>query len=286
MEKTQVLYLIHQNNRLGLLFLLTLVFNLTFQTTQSQEVSETGLPYIQNYSPNDYGAFDQNWGIVQDSLGIMYFANGDGVLSYNGANWSLIELPNKSTVFSLGIAASGKMYVGALDELGYLEANKKGELCYVSLLSELSKEYHGFSKINTICPTKDGVLFVSKKYIFKWDGEKFKVQDNLGDTAIFYVNDILFQRIIGKGLMQLKNNIRTPLPMGELFADDQIFSILPYRKNEILIATRNQLFIFNGKSIDHLKTNITSFFKDNIIYKGVLRPKSNGSSTHVIQGFY
>ena len=74
-------------------FLCVLLFNLTFYSASSQQNSETGLPYIQNYSPDEYGAFIQNWDAVQDSLDIIYFANGDGVLSYNGASWKLLELP-------------------------------------------------------------------------------------------------------------------------------------------------------------------------------------------------
>ncbi len=121
MEKTQGLYSFYPKNHFELLFLLALVLNLTFHSVQSQKNSEAGLPYIQNYSPDEYDAFAQNWGAVQDSLDIIYFANGDGVLSYDGVTWDLIELPNKATVFSLALSSKGEIYVGAGNELGYLE---------------------------------------------------------------------------------------------------------------------------------------------------------------------
>lgn len=86
----------------------------------SNAIQEIGLPQIQNYSPDDYSAFDQNWGVTQDSSGRMYFANGYGVLSYDGANWDLTELANKSTAFALISSKQGTIYVGGAGELGKL----------------------------------------------------------------------------------------------------------------------------------------------------------------------
>ncbi|MGH7602060.1 MAG: hypothetical protein ACREOI_37325, partial [bacterium] len=42
--------------------------------------NETGLPFIRNYGPKEYGAHAQNWTILQDERGVMYFGNGIGVL--------------------------------------------------------------------------------------------------------------------------------------------------------------------------------------------------------------
>ncbi|WP_301931354.1 hypothetical protein, partial [Ferruginibacter sp.] len=42
-----------------------------------------GLPDIINYSKQNYSAGLQNWDIRQDKNGIMYFANNEGLLSYD-----------------------------------------------------------------------------------------------------------------------------------------------------------------------------------------------------------
>lgn len=59
--------------------------------------------YRQNYTPKDYDADAQNWAILQDRRGIMYFGNSDGVLEYDGVSWRLIETRNKSVVRSLAL---------------------------------------------------------------------------------------------------------------------------------------------------------------------------------------
>ena len=43
-----------------------------------------GLPQVTSYSGLNYGAGTQNWGIAQDRDGILYFANNEGLLTFNG----------------------------------------------------------------------------------------------------------------------------------------------------------------------------------------------------------
>ena len=246
-----------------------LVFIFFGFNANAQSLSEIGLPYIHNYSPDDYDAFDQNWGATQDSLGIMYFANGDGVLSYNGVKWDLIQLPNKATVFALAKGKKGEIYVGAIDEFGYLEANNIGQLTYISLLQRLPKNLQDFGEIRTICSTKEGVFFNSKKYIFKWDGTKFESWENSGDSYMFSVNNTIFKRIKGKGLTAFRNNKFELVAGGEFFADKAIYSILPFNQNEFLIAIKNKFLIFDGEKYKAFETDAPHFFEDNIIFRGV-----------------
>jgi len=63
-----------------------------------------GSPYIQNYSSENYNTpEDQIWSIIQDTQGLMYFANNNGVLEFDGNTWRLIEIPNKSTIRSFAL---------------------------------------------------------------------------------------------------------------------------------------------------------------------------------------
>jgi hypothetical protein len=52
------------------------------------------LPLIINYSPSDYGALTQNWGVTEDKDGRIYFANNNGVLIYDGFNQMKIQTEN------------------------------------------------------------------------------------------------------------------------------------------------------------------------------------------------
>jgi len=90
-----------------------------FQSTIiSQNIQENGYPLINNYSPKEYGADTQNWAIMQDERGIMYFGNNLGLLEYDGSDWKLYPLPNNSTVRSLALGENGKIYAGGVGDLG------------------------------------------------------------------------------------------------------------------------------------------------------------------------
>ena len=45
---------------------------------------ETGEYVFQRYTAKQYEASPQNWGVAQDRRGIMYFANTDGLLEFDG----------------------------------------------------------------------------------------------------------------------------------------------------------------------------------------------------------
>ena len=56
-------------------------------SAQNNNYTELGLPLTQNYTPNDYKAFPQNWSISQFPDGRLITANGDGFLTFDGENW-------------------------------------------------------------------------------------------------------------------------------------------------------------------------------------------------------
>ena len=81
---------------------------------QSEELTEKiGLPFIQHFSGEDYGANKQNFDAVQDQNGLIYVANADGVLEYDGVNWRLIKLSNDKPAFSRLIDRNNRIYIGS-----------------------------------------------------------------------------------------------------------------------------------------------------------------------------
>lgn len=126
---------------------------------------EFGKPLIRNYNPRDLGAEVQNWDVVQDERGIMYFANNGGVLEYDGSTWRLIELPSNVQVRSIAIdsALSRRIYVGANGDFGYLHPDSAGRLQFRSLLPAQASQDPSFDQIFRVVVTPDGALFSGQK---------------------------------------------------------------------------------------------------------------------------
>src|SRR5689334_19537969 len=112
---------------------LILLISLFLPVSNCFSQNTIGLPDIINYSKQYYKAGAQNRQIRQDKKGILYFANSEGVLTFDGINWKTYPLPNKSIVRSLEFGKDNKLYVGGQDEFGYFSPAENGELTYHSL---------------------------------------------------------------------------------------------------------------------------------------------------------
>ena len=144
---------------------------LNFTVLYSQE---NGQLFTRNYTPKEYKASTQNWAIVQDKRGVMYFAN-QGVLEFDGETWRTIPITNNSSVRSLSIDSLGVIYVGAVGEFGYLSPDDNGKLQYVSLLNLLDSTVKHFSDVWCTYSTKQGTYFLTNNFLYCYDGTKIKV---------------------------------------------------------------------------------------------------------------
>lgn len=78
-----------------------------------------GLPDVINYPKQAYGAGLQSWDFRQDKNGVIYVANNEGLLTFDGTFWKAYPLPNKTIVRSLEIGLDNNIYAGGQDELGF-----------------------------------------------------------------------------------------------------------------------------------------------------------------------
>ncbi|MCD4791890.1 MAG: PAS domain S-box protein [Bacteroidales bacterium] len=232
-----------------------------------------GLPYIKNYLPDDdYIAAAQNWSIYQDNRGVMYFGNTFGLLEFDGNEWRLTELTNKSNVRSICEGENNKIYIGGCDEFGYLGIDSVGQIKYRSLIEMIPEEERGFRDIWAIYKIEKSLIFQSFTKIFILEGEKITIihPDENRFHRSYCVNNKFYVREWGKGLSVLKNNKLELVPDGELFADERVDLMLPFSKDEILIGSRTKgLFIYNGKNITPWKTSVDDIIINSQIYSGI-----------------
>lgn len=110
--------------------LLLTIMMLGYMVSQAQ-INKYGIPFITNYTKDVIGCGDETWDAVQDSRGMLYFANQNGVFEYDGHYWKRIQVNNMS-VKSLSVDGKGVVHVGVQNDFGRLLPNEKGELEFVS----------------------------------------------------------------------------------------------------------------------------------------------------------
>ena len=242
-----------------------------------QAHSGTGLPFIRHFSPSEYDGGPYNWAIAQDPRGVIYVGNQEGVLEFDGALWRLIQTPNRTTVRSLDVDASGRVFVGAVGELGYLAPNAVGDLEFVSLMEKLDPEDRGFTDVWNTIATEKGVYFSSFSRLFHFAGDTVHVIKSTSTIhRSFRVRQRIYVQEVDQGLMELVGDQLVSVPGGGQLRQEKISAMLPLgsepsKNGQILICTRsNGLFRFDGKTITPFQTVLDDRLKTSLVYCGTV----------------
>jgi serine phosphatase RsbU (regulator of sigma subunit)/ligand-binding sensor domain-containing protein len=238
-----------------------------------------GRPLIRNYNPTEYGAAFNYWAIVQDQRGVMYFGNWNGVLEYDGVSWRLISTPNKSGVRSLAIEANGRIYVGAVGDLGYLAPDAVGDMQFVSLLDHVPPENREFNEVWYSYATSQGVYFRTDKILLRWADQRMQTwRPATSFSGLFVIHDRVYLQQWGIGLFEMAGDSLQLAPGGARFANERIYLMLPYAGQKILAGTRGQgLFLYDGASFRAFQTDLatTAFLRKNQLSHGAILPDHN-----------
>lgn len=233
---------------------------------QLNHESISGVPFISTYTEEDFGEYSDNWGIHenlcigQDSDGIMYFGNSEGVLVYDGTRWDLISLPEDFGVSSLAIDAQDRIYIAGVDRFGYLNKDRRYQfICLSDSLPGNSRKTLG---VNNIICRPEGVYFQTKHSIIHWDGkiieELFRSTANSFSKG-FVVKDRYIFQDYKKGLMVLSGNDLESVNAGDFFSDIRVSAILPLSDGYLICTYRHGLFILDQGVVREFKFEIPDY---------------------------
>lgn len=201
------------------------------------------LPEIVNYSKQDYNAGTQNWKVCQDGRGIVYFANNEGLLSFDGHFWKKYCVPGVGGIRSLALAKNGRIYTGAEGEIGYFEPGVNGRLQYHSLSNLIPVAERDFTDVWDIVAAGDEVFFRSFKRILHLKAETITTYSDVAWSFMAYWNGQLIARAYNKGFLALKNGHWLPLAANNLLPEKaQVVAVLPLAGDSALIVTRKHGF--------------------------------------------
>lgn len=235
------------------------------------QVKNIGIPLILNFPKSTYNAGTQSWGIIQDKRGMMYFANNDGILEFDGKYWRCYPMPNLSVVRSMCISKDQKIYAGAFNEFGYLEIGNNGKYRYKSLVNYLEKSIYDFGEVWKIIETEEGIIFQSFSHIFLYNGKTVKVLlENVNIQFAFKVEGKILYQKKGNGIYKLGKYSSEFLKGSEIFSEKEIWSILPLDAGRMLIGTLNDgVYVYNGVQFESWNNEANAFLKKNQIFSTV-----------------
>jgi ligand-binding sensor domain-containing protein/DNA-binding CsgD family transcriptional regulator len=227
----------------------------------------TSIPMVKNYPKQNYNGGTQTWDICESDNGLVFFANNDGLLIFDGKQYSRHALPKNTILRSVYYHNSSKrIYVGGQNELGYFIFEKNGSLRFESLALLLPADFKGFEDVWSIEEENNKIYFQTSRYIFAYDGQKMSLQSPSANLleCMFKVGSRLLLTDINGSIFELKSN-----QFKAIIADTKldISSLLPSGKNDLLITTyKNGIYFLRGNAL--VKSNKDeSPLKNNRIYR-------------------
>ena len=162
----------------GAVLLLFLLFANVYAQSLGTDVpgqDVTGYPITKVHSRADYGQHDQNWDIMQADNGLMYVANGYGLMEWDGERWRTYLTPGKTRLRAITKWRDGQIYTGTTNDLVYYRQTDIGGLEYVSLIPDWTEERKNFGEIWSVVSNSKWVVFSSIDKLFVYGGADIRV---------------------------------------------------------------------------------------------------------------
>src|SRR5690606_9137637 len=214
------------------------------------------IPQIINYNNNEYRGGLQKWDNAQDSQGIMYFGNNEGLLTFNGRYWHIFPLPNSTVVRSVAIDKNNRVFVGGQDELGYFEADSMGRLQYHSMVGLIPETGHKFADVWNIAIRGDEVFYRTNNKIFHYKDGRMTVDKAATEWQFLGMAEgALYAQLMHQGIMRYDQGFWKPLTNHPDLDATVITGIMPYSQDTLLVTTlKNGLYYLTHNTLIRKET--------------------------------
>lgn len=214
------------------------------------------LPPIVKYPSATYAAGNQNWMISQDRNHYIFFANNEGLLEYNGSNWTLYPSPNETIIRSVKVI-DNRIYTGCYMEFGYWTRQKNGQLKYTSLTQNIKDKLLDDEQIWNILNYDEWVIFQSLNRIYIYDSKSGKFSIIAMKTGIwksFRTNNSIYFQTYGEGLFEIENGKSKLVSNHPMLISSKLVNIFSDDDGLLLEMAQNGFFKLNGNNLTKFVT--------------------------------
>jgi DNA-binding CsgD family transcriptional regulator len=226
------------------------------------------LPPIVKYPSSVYAAGNQNWMITQDSNHFMFFANNEGLLEFNGSNWTLYPSPNETIIRSVKVI-DDKIYTGCYMEFGYWKRKSSGQLQYFSLSKNIKNKILDDEQFWTILNFDQWVLFQSLNRIYIYDTKSkiFSIIAPKGNIIkAFKTETGIYYQTFSEGLFEIENGQSKLVSNDSVVLKNKIVGLFTSNEGLLFLTQNNGFFELSKNTITYKKTNIDVDLQSSSVY--------------------
>ena len=228
--------------------------------------AEQGRPIVTTYAEREIGLSGESWFASQDKEGILYFG-GRSVLSFDGTKWSSYAVPGTYSVLGLALGDNSRLWVSAINEIGYFDKTEKGLSEYHSLVGLLPKESRELGQCWQVIARDNGAVFFAQDKVIVWDGKGLQVFPMPGVRRIVATeaSSRIFICHTPTGIWTLDGSALKSFIPPETLGGKGLFWI-EKEADGWLLATTDGLYRFRGeKLLEAGSSEISDYIRKNII---------------------
>lgn len=211
---------------------------------------EIGYPFFYNITPSENGYGSNNFSLAQDSRGVMYVGNFNGIVEYDGVEWNRIKLSGNPI---LKADNYGRVYCGGYNELGYLLPNDRGRTYFKKLFVDTTGQ---IGQLTNICHEYNKLYFTTENSVYVYEDSSAQLlYRNDEYVSLFEINHRLFIAS-GKGLHQINSagEVIFTNSCHEL-GSEQIVSMLS-GDGDYIVLTNHDIYSFRENVFYQLGTGV------------------------------
>lgn len=227
--------------------------------------SEEGRPLVSSFTARDTGTSVESWTSVQDENGVLYFGC-NVVLAFDGERWTKYPVPGSYAVRGLAFGSDSRLWVAAINEVGYFEHDGQGLSAYHSLVNELPESQRVLGDVWQVIARGDGAVFVTSTSVLVWDGRKFSVYSLPGARRIqaTQLGGRIFISHPPTGIWSLEEDGLKKFISAEALGKAGTFSMDGDAKACLLVTTGGLMRFENGQ-LTLVASDATDFIRKNIL---------------------
>jgi DNA-binding CsgD family transcriptional regulator len=241
--------------RYKLLSILLLFSFYQYGNSQTEDAAALrDIPLLIHFESSDYDGGIQNWSFDQDSNGILYVANNEGLLEFDGNKWKKFEVPNSTKLRAVKVDSQNRIFVGGQGQIGYFTTTKNG-LIFSSLLQQLPPEFQIISETWKIIEHDKKIFFNTESQLFVLDETELRVLELPGYIRqICLVNNRLLVQFYNIGLFEFIDDKFIPIVNTENLPD--LISIIQAKDGYYFFSRSGSLYKHNKAGVNTIDLRV------------------------------
>lgn len=222
----------------GKLFLALVYFVLQCKVLNAQR----GNTFIQNFLPTTYQGAANNSGITQNDEGLIFVANNNGVMIYDGIQWEYCKRYDEISIFCISKTVDNEIVTGTADgDIARIVKDSRGKYQYQSLLDSLAEDLRPTEIIRQIIHLGSSTFFLSADRLVEYKDHQLKVYtpENSFHNRAFILGSHLYVLDVGNSIKFLKDGKLNPVPGSEDLSSEKPFYCFPINPTQSALGFRD-----------------------------------------------